>query len=81
MYLLVKRGYSLISFRSSSGGNPEEDEEGDSEGEESDQEGRDYSWKKTIMIGPSFQASVPGGEFHFQIVFFFMVLIFQPFIF
>ena len=29
-------------------------------GEDSD-DGRDYSWKKTIMIGPSFQASVPGG--------------------
>ena len=29
-------------------------------GDDSD-DGRDYSWKKTIMIGPSFQASVPGG--------------------
>ena len=29
-------------------------------GEDSD-DGRDYSWKKTIMIGPSYQASVPGG--------------------
>ena len=29
-------------------------------GDDSD-DGRDYSWKKTIMIGPSYQASVPGG--------------------
>ncbi|XP_059093233.1 mesoderm induction early response protein 1-like [Tigriopus californicus] len=48
-------------------GAPGEDEEEDSDGgglgggngDESDMEGRDYSWKKTIMIGPSFQASVP----------------------
>ena len=25
------------------------------------EEGKDYSWKKTIMIGPTYQASVPGG--------------------
>ena len=42
-------------------GGPEvEEEESDNGGEESD-EGRDYSWKKTIMIGPSYQASVPSG--------------------
>ena len=42
----------------------EDDSDGDvggyGMGEDSD-DGRDYSWKKTIMIGPSFQASVPGG--------------------
>eukprot|EP00096_Caligus_rogercresseyi_P007390 TRINITY_DN2523_c0_g2_i1.p1 TRINITY_DN2523_c0_g2~~TRINITY_DN2523_c0_g2_i1.p1 ORF type:complete len:505 (+),score=190.26 TRINITY_DN2523_c0_g2_i1:131-1645(+) len=42
---------------------PEEDSEHGEEGEaECDAaEGRDFSWKKTIMIGPSFQASVPPG--------------------
>ena len=64
-------------FRSSSGGqNDEEDEDSDGGGgggvtggasapagggDDEDLEGRDYSWKKTIMIGPSFQASVPHG--------------------
>ena len=45
-----------------------DDDEDDSDGEvggygmgEDSDDGRDYSWKKTIMIGPSFQASVPGG--------------------
>ena len=55
--------FLFLFARSSSGANPEEEEEMDSEGEESDQEGRDYSWKKTIMIGPSFQASVPAGKY------------------
>lgn len=51
------------SLRSSAGGGQdEEDEDSDAEaGDSSDIEGRDYSWKKTIMIGPSFQASVPSG--------------------
>ena len=43
-------------------GQPEdmEEEMEDEEGcEDSDSENRDYSWKKTIMIGPSYQASVP----------------------
>ena len=31
-----------------------EDEE-DESGEEETEEGKDYSWKKTIMIGPSYQ--------------------------
>jgi hypothetical protein len=55
------------SLRSSAplgpGGLPEEEEE-ESEPEDrdsSDHEGRDYSWKKTIMIGPLYQASVPSG--------------------
>ena len=34
--------------------------DGGSEGEGSD-EGETPSWKKTIMIGPSYQASVPSG--------------------
>ena len=37
------------------------DEEEDDSGDEEVEEGKDYSWKKTIMIGPSYQASVPGG--------------------
>ena len=53
------------------------DEDDDESGEEEAEEGKDYSWKKTIMIGPSyqvlsdnvrsslsvlvFQAQVPGG--------------------
>ena len=36
-----------------------EEEEPYEEGEDSDLEKQDYSWKKTIMIGPSYQASVP----------------------
>ena len=31
------------------------DEEEDESGEEDAEEGKDYSWKKTIMIGPSYQ--------------------------
>jgi len=46
------------ALRSTSGGRDDADEE-ESEGEDSDNEGRDYSWKKTIMIGPTYQASVP----------------------
>lgn len=60
------------SLRSSAGG-PADDEEEEEDGggnagaggqgadESSDVEGggRDFSWKKTIMIGPSYQASVP----------------------
>jgi len=38
----------------------DDEEDGVGNGEDSD-DGRDYSWKKTIMIGPSYQASVPGG--------------------
>jgi len=46
------------SLRSSAGAPDEEEEES---GEEEVEEGKDYSWKKTIMIGPTYQASVPGG--------------------
>ena len=38
----------------SSAGNPGEVEE-EEESEEEIEEGKDYSWKKTIMIGPSYQ--------------------------
>lgn len=37
-----------------------DDESGEENGDETD-EGKDYSWKKTIMIGPSYQAQVPTG--------------------
>ncbi len=51
------------ALRSQGGGQPEEaDEEEEEEGAEGDEENaenRDYSWKKTIMIGPSYQAYVP----------------------
>ena len=46
------------SLRSSAGVVEEDDDE---EEEEEVEEGKDYSWKKTIMIGPTYQASVPGG--------------------
>jgi len=46
------------SLRSSAGAPEEEEEES---GEEEVEEGKDYSWKKTIMIGPTYQASVPAG--------------------
>ena len=48
------------ALRSQGGGQPEDmEEEEDEEGEDSDFENKEYSWKKTIMIGPSYQASVP----------------------
>merc|ERR1719410_395365 len=41
-------------------GQPEDvEEDEDEDGEDSDAENKEYSWKKTIMIGPSYQASVP----------------------
>jgi hypothetical protein len=43
------------SLRSSGGLQEEEEEES---GEEEPEEGKDYSWKKTIMIGPSYQVLV-----------------------
>jgi hypothetical protein len=43
------------SLRSSGGLQEEEEEES---GEEEPEEGKDYSWKKTIMIGPSYQVPV-----------------------
>ena len=49
------------ALRSQGSGQAEEgqEEEYEEEVEESDLENRDYSWKKTIMIGPSYQAYVP----------------------
>ena len=51
------------SLRSSAAGLPgeEEEEESDNQGDGESDDGRDYSWKKTIMIGPTYQASVPSG--------------------
>ena len=43
------------SLRSSGVGLQEEEEE--ESGEEEPEEGKDYSWKKTIMIGPSYQVA------------------------
>jgi hypothetical protein len=59
---LAKFYTSAVEGRSlrSSAGNPGEVEE-EEESEEEIEEGKDYSWKKTIMIGPSYQASVPHG--------------------
>ena len=50
-------------MRSTSGGLDVEDEE--SEAEDSESEGRDYSWKKTIMIGPTYQSNVPADLSHY----------------
>ena len=49
------------NLRSQGGGGPDEvdEEEYEEVGEDSDTDKQDYSWKKTIMIGPSYQASVP----------------------
>ena len=48
------------ALRSQGGSQPEDmEEEDEEEGEDSDFENKEYSWKKTIMIGPSYQASVP----------------------
>jgi len=49
------------ALRSQGSGQVEDgqEEEYEEEVEESDLENRDYSWKKTIMIGPSYQAYVP----------------------
>lgn len=56
-YEATVEGRALRSTSGGQGGEDVEDEE--SEAEDSDHEGRDYSWKKTIMIGPTYQASVP----------------------
>jgi hypothetical protein len=68
--LFVRFYTSAVEGRSlrSSGGNPGEDGDGgggagggeaeeDEESEEEIEEGKDYSWKKTIMIGPSYQVT------------------------
>jgi len=49
------------SLRSSAGTGQEEEEEESGEEEEEPDKDSFPSWKKTIMIGPSYQASVPGG--------------------
>jgi len=50
------------SLRSSAGVVEEPEEEEEEPEEEEDVEiGKDYSWKKTIMIGTTYQASVPDG--------------------
>lgn len=60
-YEATVEGRSLRSTSAGGGNQDEEEDDSEVEGGESDAEGRDYSWKKTIMIGPSFQASVPSG--------------------
>jgi len=49
------------SLRSSAGGVEEEEDSGGEGGEGGEEVGKDFSWKKTIMIGPSYQAAVPQG--------------------
>jgi len=56
-YTSVVEGRSLRSSAGGTGGEDAEEEESDLD----EEEGKDYSWKKTIMIGPSYQASVPSG--------------------
>ena len=51
------------SLRSSGAGLQEEEEE--ESGEEEPEEGKDYSWKKTIMIGPSYQVAKNTNTEHF----------------
>ena len=48
-------------MRSSAGAGQEEEEEESGEEEEEGEKDTFPSWKKTIMIGPSYQASVPPG--------------------
>jgi hypothetical protein len=58
-FCLFRRFYeAAVEGRSlrSSGGLQEDDEE--ESGEEEPEEGKDFSWKKTIMIGPSYQVSI-----------------------
>ena len=49
------------SLRSSAGAGQEEEEEESEEEEEEGEKDTFPSWTKTIMIGPSYQASVPPG--------------------
>ena len=51
----------IITFNVINSGQPDEMEEEEpyEEGDDSDVEKQDYSWKKAIMIGQSYQASVP----------------------
>ena len=69
------------ALRSQGSGQPDEMEDEEyEEGEDSDFENKELSWKKTIMIGPSYQASVPSdlaaygdtlpyGKFYFYFYF------------
>ena len=57
-YEAAVEGRALRSQGSGQVEEAEEEEEEEAEDEENN-ENRDYSWKKTIMIGPSYQASVP----------------------
>ena len=57
----VFKSMYIINFNVINSGQPDEMEEEEpyEEGEDSDVEKQDYSWKKAIMIGQSYQASVP----------------------
>merc|ERR1719264_941962 len=54
------------SLRSSAGVGQEEEEEESGEEEEEGEKDTFPSWKKTIMIGPSYQASVPSGTTNYD---------------
>merc|ERR1719264_1679447 len=54
------------SLRSSAGVGQEEEEEERGEEEEEGEKDTFPSWKKTIMIGPSYQASVPSGTTNYD---------------
>ena len=53
-------------MRSSAGVGQEEEEEESGEEEEEGEKDTFPSWKKTIMIGPSYQASVPSGTTNYD---------------
>ena len=54
------------SLRSSAGVGQEEEDEESGEEEEEGEKDTFPSWKKTIMIGPSYQASVPSGTTNYD---------------
>jgi len=54
------------SLRSSAGTGQEEEDEESGEEEEDGEKEPFPSWKKTIMIGPSYQASVPNGTTNYD---------------
>ena len=54
------------SLRSSAGVGQEEEEEESGDEEEEAEKDTFPSWKKTIMIGPSYQASVPSGTTNYD---------------
>ena len=53
-------------MRSSAGVGQEEEDEESGEEEEEGEKDTFPSWKKTIMIGPSYQASVPSGTTNYD---------------